>query len=83
MKIKRVLFTAAKSLSKPFLYSKLNFFMLLNPVVVQAEPDAFAMQTNAQVTKGCNMTDVRGKETAENGQGAIWMTKEQVERGAI
>lgn len=57
--------------------------MLLNPVVVQAEPDAFAMQTNAQVTKGCNMTDVRGKETAENGQGAIWMTKEQAEREAI
>lgn len=45
--------------------------------MVQAESGPFAMQTNAQVTKGCNMTDMRGKEIAEHSQGAIWMTKEQ------
>lgn len=48
--------------------------------MVQAEPDPFAMPTNTQVTKGYNMTGMRGKEIAEHHQGAIWMTKEGSER---
>lgn len=29
------------------------------------------------------MTDIRGKETADHRQGAVWMTKEGPEREAI
>lgn len=51
--------------------------------MVQTEPDTFIVQAKTQVTKGCNMTDKRGKETAEQCQGTTWMTKEGPEREVI